>query len=317
MIFDKNWFLKYQRLLLRFANSFVGRYILCLKSSDVGNNKIIQILPNSITWNEGKHFKTEFRTHDKFSKRLFHAFKLIWYLFHRWDQAWYPKFNLGFDTLTTYPASGANSPVDGTVERSSVDESFATIRAGAGTAASDTGDDSGDYPALVSSTTSNQFQSMRRGIYLFDTSTLTSLAEISNATISVYGNASNTKNNQMGSEDWHWCASTPAANNTLATSDYGNLGTTSFGSITYASFTGGQYNDTTLNASGLAAISKTSISKFGSRLSNDINGSFTGIWGSSLTDAFRPVFADHTGTSQDPKLVVTYIMPGGFIYMST
>ena len=309
-MFDKKWFLQNQKLFRWFANTKYGRSLL-----GHGLDKVDLILPNAVIKKEGKQYIAEFRTHDKYSKRLFYEFKPLWYAFHWFDMnianVYVPKLNLGFDGITTYPVAGSNSPIDGIVIRQGVDEVFGTIRAGAGNATSDSGDNSEDSPALVSSTNSNQFQGLRRSVYLFDTSSLTSSADISSAVASVYGNSSSTKANQMGSQDWHWCASTPAANNALVSADYGQLGATSFGTITYAAFTGGQYNDSTLNASGVAAISKTGITKLGARLSDDINGTFTGVWGSGLQDSFRPVFADHTGIDQDPKLVVNFTLPGG------
>ena len=170
-MFNSQWFLKHQKTLLLFANSFIGRYVLCLKTSSVGKNKIIKILPNSITWKGKKknEYVTEFRTHDKFGKRIFYAFKPIWYLFHLWDMVWYPNFNLGFDTATFYPAAGAASPVDGVVARHGIDEAFATIRAGAGTISSATDADA-QASRLTASATTNQYSLLRRGIFLFDTS---------------------------------------------------------------------------------------------------------------------------------------------------
>lgn len=312
-MFNQEWFLKNQKLLKWLANTKYGKDLL-----GHGLDRVDLILPNSVFKKEGKVYTGEFRTHDKYAKRLFYEFQPVWKAFHWFDMnvanIYVPKLNLGFDTLTTYPAAGTNSPIDGDLSRSSVDESFATIRAGAGTNASDTTDNSADSPALVASTTSNQFQSMRRNIYLFDTSALGTSSNVISVIASVYGNDTNTKTNGMGDQNWHWCASTPAANNTLATSDYAQLGTTSFGTITYAAFTASQYNDSTLNATGIAAISKTGITKLGARLSDDINGSFTGAWGSAVTDGFRPVFADHTGLTQDPKLTITFSRPGSYSF---
>ena len=182
MVFDQTWFKKHQKLLLLLANTRLGRWILCINGnrSSVGKNKIIAILPNAIFWEKGKSYVAEFRTHDKFSKRIYYAFRPLWYLFHLWDFIWYPKFNWGFDTLTTYPAAGAAAPVDGYVERNSVDESFATIRAGAGNA-SDATNATLSGGRLVATAISNQYSSLLRSIYVFDTSALTANAIISAA----------------------------------------------------------------------------------------------------------------------------------------
>lgn len=105
-MFNKSWFLKHQKLLLWFANTFIGRWILCINGnrSSVGKNRILKIEPNAITWKlkETKkriHLQTEFRTHDKFSKRIKYAFYPLWLIIHTWDTLfannYQPDWNLG------------------------------------------------------------------------------------------------------------------------------------------------------------------------------------------------------------------------------
>ena len=310
-MFDKRWFLKNQKLLLRFANSFIGRYFLRLKTSSVDSNKIIRILPNSITWKTGKYYHTEFRTHDKFAKRLYYSFKPLWYLFHLWDIVWYPKFNLGFDTLTAYPTAGAAAPVDGYVERNTVDESLATIIAGAGNA-SDASNSTLSGGRLVATATTDQYSSLLRSIYCFDTSALTASATISAAVFSVMGRD---KTNGLGSPELDCVASTPAATNALANADYGQLGSTVFASVTYANWSTVAYNDFTLDANGRSNIDKTTANntKFGLRLNWDTDG--TGpTWANAAQTYVVGWFADAAGTDNDPKLVVTYTLPTGGNY---
>ncbi len=295
--------------------------------SSVGKNKISLILPNSITWFSGKFkkdkrfknrhdsrlmlYSTEFRTHDKFAKRVYYAFKPVWFLIHFWDTLFAnnfePTWNLGFDTLTVYPAAGATSPVDGRVGRDGVDEAFSTIIGGAGNS-SDALSASQWFMYLGASSTTNQFIRNWRSIFLFDTSGLTSAAIISAATLSLEGNAK--LNEHGGSPTFEVVASTPAANDNLANADYGQLGAVSFSSMAYASFSIAGYNDFSLNASGIANISKTGISKFGCKNGWDLAGSFGGTWGATNVLSFTGYFADQTGTTSDPKLVVTYTLPG-------
>ena len=315
-MFDKQWFLNNQKLLRWFANTKYGKDLL-----GHGLERVDLILPNAVFKKEGKIYTAEFRTHDKYAKRLFYEFQSVWKAFHWFDMnvanIYVPKLNLGFDTLTAYPdANVETSTVDGYALRGSVDQTFTDIRAGAGTSASDTGTNSDDL-FLVASTTSNQYQTLIRAFYLFDTSTLTSEATINSAVVSTYGTAANTKANAIGSPDFHLGSSTPASNTAIAASDFANRGTTSFGSIAYASFTGSQYNDLTLNASGIANISKTGVSKFSGQLSWDILNDTTGLsWVSASSSGFRMTFADTADTTSDPKLVVTYTIPigGAFTY---
>src|SRR5688572_20225406 len=155
MVFDEQWFKTHQRSLLWFANTRIGRWFFRINgnASSVGDNRIVGILPNAIFWKGKKRqqYHAEFRTHDKFAKRLYYGLKPIWSLLHLWDTIWanrvQPSWNVGFDTLTVYPAAGANSPVDGRVYRGAVDETFGTIIAGAGSTAVAT--DAAEWHVLV------------------------------------------------------------------------------------------------------------------------------------------------------------------------
>ena len=316
MVFDNLWFRRYQRALLWLANTGYGRDVLAIngRKSEVRNNKILAILPNAIAWKEDGIFRAEFRTHDKFSRRLFFEYGAIWKAIHNWDiriaNPFLPKLNLGFDTLTVYPDPHTETTtVDGRVYRSSVNEAFATIIAGAGTGVGDAGADN-IVCNLVASATSNQFAQLIRGIFLFDTSAL-GACNISAVTLSLNGGAAElgaVKTNGLGSPDLHIAGSTTASNTALSNSDYANVGGTSFGSVTYANIQAvDSYTDWSLNASGITNISKAGVSKFSLRHSWDINGSFTGAWGSGAASHFGFRLAETAGTTKDPKLVVTYI----------
>lgn len=321
MIFSQTWFTRHQKILLWFANSFIGRYVLRIHGnrSSVGKNKIIKILPNSITWKGKKkrEFVTEFRTHDKFGKRLFYAFKPFWYLCHLWDMAWYPNFNLGFDSLTAYPAAGANAPVDGWVNRSGVNQTLSDIRAGAGVAAN-TAEASQAINYLHASTTGSQYEAMYRSIYCYDTSSLTEAMKITAAVFSIYGSGSSTG---MGNNDAYCVAATPANVNTLVAGDYGQLGSTSFAIVEAATWNTSGYNDFTLDANGIANIdiATANNTKYGIRGKFDFTGSATGLsWGSGGETYVSGYYADQTGATNDPKLVVTYTLPmGGYIFISS
>jgi hypothetical protein len=144
---------------------------------------------------------------------------------------------------------------------------------------------------------------MDRAIYTFDTSPIGSGQTVSSVVLSLQGND---KQNSIGSDVLHITSSSPASNNTLVAADFGQLGSTDFGSVTYASFSLTAYNDITLNSSGIANINPTGISKFGARGGWDLNNNFTGTWSSFGHCYYYLYFADQTGTTKDPKLVVTY-----------
>lgn len=313
-LFDNRWFFRNQGKLLAFSNTLIGRYFLRIhgKHSSVGDNKIIYISPNSITWKKNHKFVTEFRSNEKFARRIYFGLYPVWKTFHEWDMKianpFMPSWNLGFDTTgDLFPAAGANSPVDGYVGRAgAIDETLATIRAGAGNNSDETPETLSVY--IEASATTNQFDNLFRSIVCFDTSSITDGTTINAAVLSVWGS---TKSNGLGSPDLHAVASTPAATNALADSDYANVGTTSFGSVAYASFSTVAYNDITLDSNGRNNISATGVSKFGFRNSWDQSGTFGGVWASNANSNLVPFSADKAGTTNDPKLVVTFSFPTG------
>jgi len=322
-VFSKEWFEKYQSRLLWLLNTPVIKYWFrwCLRIRKYDcNSTINQITPNSFSFN-GKYIDdetieitTDFRTHDKYSKRLYFAFKPFWYLIHFFDWAMLDRFEVltklsfGFATLTVYPDSGTGATtVDGRVRRISVNETLSVIRSGVGTNALPSETDS--YMNMYASTTTNQFTQLDKYICLFDTSTLTSVAIISAGVLSLNGFGKT--NGLSGSPELDIVSSNPASNNTLVTGDYSTLGTTVFGSVTYASWSSSAYNDFTLDATGRNNISKTAISKFGARFNWDTDNNFTGTWANSAGLELHFRNADTAGTTSDPKLVVTYTVVVG------
>lgn len=326
IVFDKNWFRTHQKSLLWFANTRVGRWVLRIngKRSSVGKRRIIRIEPNAIWWGkragENLHLTAEFRTNEKFARRLYFAFKPVWWIMHFLDWLlldrfeWMKRWNFGFATLTQYPWSIANdNPCDGYTGRTASNETFTAIRGGVGVS----GSNSNLLTGLYAGSTSLRFNEMYRGIACFDTSSLTAGATISSATFSGYGFL---KFNNIGSDNLHAVSSTPGSTTSAPVStDYGAFGNTSFGSVSYAAFSTSGYNDFTLNASGISNISKTAISQFGTKLGWDISGSFGGGWMNGQVTAFYTYAATETGTTQDPKLVVNYTVAtaatGNFFFL--
>jgi hypothetical protein len=317
-VFGIDFFKTHQNKLLWLLNTPIiniwFRWALRIngQQSNIGKRKITKIVPNAIFWTAGRYKRVEVRTHNKFSKRLYYAFKPIWYAMHTWDiifaNNFAPNLNLGFDTLTVYPSAGSVSPIDGRVMRTGVNESFSTIRSGAGNSVWP--DQTEGNIFLVASSTSNQYQELVHWYHCFDTSALTSAATISAAVMSLFGSG---KDNQLGSPDYHVASASLASTSALANGDFQNIGRTSFGSVAYASWSTTGYNNITLNASGIAAISKTGVTQFSGQLSWDILNSTTGLtWSNSAGSRFNAYFADQTGTTNDPKLVITYTTPTSY-----
>lgn len=317
MVFTKDWFVKHQLKLLWFANTKLGRWFFKIHKDCPKDKLIVCMFPNSYTWyNDDGTYTTDFRTHDKFAKRLYYGLKPLWYIFHCWDKVFannlQPAWNVGFDTLTTYPASGANSPCDGMVLRDPTPaESFSTIRSASGT------DAVTPYSvvelALYCSATTNSYIRLSRDIFLFDTSSIGGTATINSASFSI---ACSLKLNAIPLTDAHAAigvvSTNPASTSTLQSSDYDitNWGSTRFANdILYSNINadGSTYNDFNFNGDGLSAIDKTGITKLGIRLAVDIdNGS--PAWSTNNNTYYTVLAAEQTGTSKDPKLVVNYTL---------
>ena len=151
--------------------------------------------------------------------------------------------------------------------------------------------------------TGNYNGTVIRTFLLFDTSTLTTAATISSATLSLY--VLTVTNINPGSGDaLSVITTTPASNTAIVTGDWGNVGTTLQATgVSLSTLTTNTYNAITLNSTGLGNISKTSITKFGLRTAEDISNTLP-VDGSQNDVTYSS--ADNTGTTQDPKLDVTY-----------
>jgi hypothetical protein len=291
------------------------------KRSGVGKSKIVRIEPNAIWWGVKElgdkiQVTAEFRSNDKFARRLYHAFKPVWWTMHfidwllldRFPQ--FQKLNFGFATLTQYPGTtAAGNPKDGEVGSSTGNVTFATKRAATGNYNSTTLS-FGLYFNPVSATLCD---TLTRLIFCFDTSSLTAGATITpgGCTLSVFGTA---KANPDGSTNFITCAAGSAGiTSLLQSSDYAvaGFGSVDMGSLTYAAYSTSAYNDITLNTDGENNISKTSVTSYGARFGWDFNNNFAGVAGNGQ-NYYRCRYASNTGTSEDPKLTITYTVPGNY-----
>jgi len=154
----------------------------------------------------------------------------------------------------------------------------------------------------------NTWTTLNRSILLFDTSALPDACTVTAATLYLYGSR---KVDNLGiSPTLNLYSSNPASDNALVNQDYATLGSIPFCDtpITYAAFKTGDPGDPNLfalNAAGLAAISKTGITKLGLReASYDVPVNVP-AWISDAGSHFRLFSADKGGDYR-PKLVVTY-----------
>lgn len=314
MIFDKDWFNKYQSIFLWLLNNKFTRrwfrWVLRIRQHDAGyNREIVSLQPNHYTaiYNDTQLI-SDFRTHDKYAKRLYYAFYPIWLAMHIWDlvaDTLVPSLSFGFATLTSFPDAGdpGSTSVDGQVRRVAVNEAWATLIAGAGTQAFST---SNPAPAFNITSGTISWNQVTRTIYLFNTASLGADISIVTATLSLFG--SSKSDGLVVTPNCDIYTSTPASNTTLAASDYGNIGSTSQtgAPVAYASLSITAYVDFPFNLTGVGNISKTSISKFAARNAGYDVAAVTPTFSASVFSEWNVRHADAAGTTNDPKLVVIY-----------
>jgi hypothetical protein len=203
-------------------------------------------------------------------------------------------------TLTVYSDTGnVATAVDGTFTRAGT--GFSDCRNGAGTTFDAISGHQVDCGVICGS--DGPVANIYRSIRSFNTSALGTGATISSAVLSIYYSAK--YNFWIPTSPVHIAGASPANPGNLVTADYSNVGRTSFGSVAWASISAGVYTDFTLNGSGLAAINKTGVSSFSTQIGFDINNSDPGEGPSAVT-YLTSYFAEQAGSTQDPKLVITY-----------
>src|SRR5438105_15444444 len=96
MVFDRDWFLQHQTKLLWLVNFPLTRrwfrWVLRIRPGDPGFRGIIcEVSPDNYKvvrgFKDGElELSADFRTHPKFAKRLYYAFRPLWWMIHLWDQ---------------------------------------------------------------------------------------------------------------------------------------------------------------------------------------------------------------------------------------
>lgn len=316
---DNDFFTQYQKHLVWFANTSFGRWFFQLSHSLPHDKRIIKITPNSYTWldkvtKQKIYFTSDFRNNPRFSSRINLLFRwLPIYAEKRIETngKWFIKPVLGLTTSTFYPDANAHDGVVYQSYGSGSGQAWGTIR---GLATSNNVIDSPNPDSVAvgytTDTASPKWREMFRSMFLFDTSSIGDSDTINSATLSLYG-ASKTKGADIPTTGIIPVASTPASNTNIVTADYDQFGSTAFASeITYTNWSTAGYNDFALNASGLANISKTGVSKFGFRTTADqSNTEPTGDIYYNQTLRMGCYYVAQTGTDNDPKLVVVHTTP--------
>lgn len=310
---DDKWFKQQQSLLLWMANTKYGRDLLSIPK-DYG--RIIDITKQHVTWladiQKDKIIKvSNFKSRAPYGKVI----RENWKEFQEYAKEYYrifyrkpilfpviPVLGFAFTVSTFFPdADPETATVDGRVGRSVVTEAWTTIRTSAGNSVQDA-ETSGRSAWIQTSTTTDQFNEMWRGIYLFDTSSIPDTDTIDSAIWSLM--TVDRARTLLSTTNVRLTTSNPASDTSLVTGDYANVGTAAIATdVAWDSFTNEVYNDITLT--DLTVISKTGVTKLGTRMQADADDAQP-TWGSDDQIYIQPYLADNAGTTKDPKLAVTH-----------
>jgi len=315
--FNKDWFKKHQNALVWLLNHWLLKYwfrrILRIHKDCLFSESIDRIEPHTYRVKIGiNEYRSDFRTHQKFSKRIYYAFRPLWWVLHVMDyliqSTLMPDFSFGFDTLTVYPdANPESTTVDGYLFNNG--SAMSTVR---NASSGSTKDDSSTYMVSLARYNSNEYQ-IYRIITYFNTSSIVSGSTLSSAVYSLCPMYDGTSSN--GDRVYPVVSSTGIASNTaiaLADYAYSKICTTvNIASALMTSLVAGTYSNISIYISYLSNfITKAGITKMGMMAGYDINNTSP-----TVSDNYACFYtADYTGTSYDPKLVVTYTLP--IIYMA-
>jgi hypothetical protein len=316
------WFDLFQPLLLKIVNTDYGRDLLCIKKEPF---PIVFIRKNEVRYYLGRYngrdyFMSDFRVGAKWANVI----RYRWWDFRAYAKRFYEKELYGQKiylpllkyrgqyiaahvTDTFYPDPDPEvTSVDGNIYREG-DATFAAVRSAT----------IGSYYQDNASVNDNFFQCgyntnwrIGRDFFLFDTSSLPDNATINSATLGVYLYLF-TGSPPSNSGNLGLVQSSPASNTALSLDDYDQVGTTEGAARVNISATAATQYTWTLNSTGLSWISKTGITKLALRHADDIDNNSVNY------KRFATYFAESTGTTQDPKLVVVHSAAAksrGFIF---
>lgn len=210
------------------------------------------------------------------------------------------------DTTTTYPNIDTNLYVN----LFSNYHTFSDMRTHSGEVSGIT---TAEYwmVQLTASTTTDLYKTIRRSAFYFNTSFLTSNATIVSSTFYVYF-TNNVVDNATFDQKICLTGATSTSDTNFIDADY--VLQTPFSDryssdLDVGSAAKSRYNLFSLNATGLANIQKTGLTKIGMKLNSDADNSAP-TWTSAGDTYAYGYYASRTGVTQDPKLVIEYTTGG-------
>jgi hypothetical protein len=314
---ERVWFQRFQRLLVRLANTAYGRDILCLDSWSKMPYPVVRISKNLVTfylgcWEGRHHWLSDCRVGAKWANVVRSRWQVVRNAMARmefWEMQAWPNLTgnrlaaARFTHVTFHPdADTESTTVDGIYGYAGADDSWANVYAHAGNQVGDS-DPEDACPVISTGGSSGDFDILRVGCFLFDTAAIPDGDSKDSGTFSLFGTAIA----DTLSQTVRMTKSAPASNTELAATDFQNRVHTmqSDTSIAFGSFSASGYNDFALNAAGLTSVQLDGVTKFGCEcLADNTN---TAPSHASETTAYVSIkFADQSGDTNDPKLVVVH-----------
>jgi RHS repeat-associated protein len=211
-------------------------------------------------------------------------------------------------TSTFYSDPGTGGPTgSAALERGTPisGEPWGALRAGVGTYVSSV-ESPNNFAGAFSGIEANQWRALDRGVFTFDTSSIPDTDVILSATLSIYGSTKSDEGVAIA-PDINVYDATPSTNYGFTAADFGLIGATALSTaISYAGWSTTGYNDFALNASGLASISKSGITRLGTRNANYDVANVVPAWSGDTSHFITGYLAQEVGTDRDPKLVVVH-----------
>lgn len=200
---------------------------------------------------------------------------------------------------TFYPSN------DGEINKNDATTGWANVHdAASGSECLDTAVDaltSDNTPGTRETAGSDSYDIFRAG-FVFDSSSIVDAETVSTAVFSIYTTAKSDGDND-GNDYLAVVSFNPGNVADFDVADYNDFGATEWSNQQdITGITTSAYTDFTLNATGLAAVSKTGNTILGLREGHDILNDPCAV---STTTRVTTTFSATAGTTQDPKLVVT------------
>jgi len=273
---NTNWFNKNQKKLLWLINNKLTRKYFRKLLSINTDKTITDISVNRFSYTINSTDKaiekeTVFFVSFEISKRLYSKFKLFFWILHYIDSLFLdiviPQYSFGLNTLVVIPDKDpTTNTVDGYIQHFVLGGSTWSAMRDASVGYTAVTNGANNIVPSIRTNNVSKWDSIIRGVFLFDTSSLGNDISISNAIFSMYVY-------QTPTDDYNDSLSlvscNPASNTTLTADDYSCFTDTEYANSILLSTI--LINTTvSMPLTNYSIINKTGISKFGTRITSDV-----------------------------------------------